>query len=149
MAISNPQNTKRVCPSKSDGTPYDSSNPLPTTVTNAALADAVTSTLLWSAATSVAMDTSWTSDAITLGNFTAFAVDLVWTGVGTPVGTLTFQCSNDGTNFNDITYSDVAVNGASYALWDVIGSYKYARVKYVRTSGGTGDTAAGVVYLKG
>lgn len=74
------------------------------------------------------------SAAQDLSFYICFSFQAVFTG--SPVGALTLESSNDNSTWTTITDSDVAVSGASNAMWNVTNAgYKYVRLHYARTSG--------------
>lgn len=71
---------------------------------------------------------------------TRYCIQAVWTGTASPVGTFTIQGSNDNVNWTTISNSSVAVNGAGNVMWRDNADYKFVRVVYTATSGGSTDT---------
>lgn len=68
------------------------------------------------------------------------AVQFVWTGASSPVGTVELQGSNDNSTFTSISDSVLAVSGSSGSClinYD-FPNFGYVRVKYTRTSGSGG-----------
>lgn len=85
--------------------------------------------------------TSVTSAYYDLGDITNFSVYVDFTGADV-VGTLTLECSNDGSAFITVTGSSQAVSTSTDHCWSVSGAgYRYLRVKWVYTSG-TGNITA-------
>lgn len=91
-----------------------------------------------------------TSNGIYLANIFSYAIQAIWTGGGTPVGTFKLQGSNDNgesgtttlgatqpTNWTDITTSSQAITGNSGSvLYDAAScGYRWVRLVYTRTSG--------------
>lgn len=86
---------------------------------------------------SESMGSSITSSIKNVQEAISFAVQVLWSGGGTPVGTLDLQASNDGTNFSSVISSPPAVSGNSGSLIINVEkhAYGYIRVVYTRTSG--------------
>lgn len=82
---------------------------------------------------------------IPLNQSFGYSVQASWTG--TPTGTLKLQCSNDNTNWTDITASIQALAGsAGNYEWNVVmPMYLYAQLVYVFTSSTGTLTATAVV----
>lgn len=56
----------------------------------------------------------------------------------TPTGTFTVVASLDGVNYITLASSSQAITADAYLMWHIdLGAYAYAKLKYVRTSGGT------------
>jgi len=108
-------------------------------------------TITFSAASAVDMGSSWTSDEIDISDNQLFAIDADWEGADTPVGTVQLQGRNDSAfTWKDITDSNVSVNGASGALWNLADQgYRYIRIIYTSTSGGSGDDFTAAIFYKG
>jgi hypothetical protein len=82
-----------------------------------------------------------TSSSQVLNSVHHFAVQFIWTGASTPVGSVILQGSNDNITFTDISDSLLSVSGNSGSClinYD-LPSFGHVRVKYTRTSG-TGGT---------
>lgn len=63
-----------------------------------------------------------------------YSVQLIYTGA--PVGTFSLECSNDGANWDTVPDTTVAISAAGTTLYNVAAVfYKFARIKFVRTSG--------------
>jgi len=81
-----------------------------------------------------------TSTSQNLNSIHHFAVQFIWTGASTPVGTVILQGSNDNITFTDISDSLLAVSGNSGSClinYD-LPSFGFVRLKYTRTSGSGG-----------
>lgn len=75
-----------------------------------------------------------TSTAQNLDFVNSYCIQTRWTGT-TPVGTLSFQLSNDGTNYTEFRSLAVSGNTGSDALNVEIPAYSWVQVVYTRTSG--------------
>ena len=109
---------------------------------------------------SVLLDTSWTSEPIWLEHIICWSIQLVFTG--TPSGTFIVQVSNDPvsyeevksgsktvSNWSDYDGSSTSVSAAGNILFNVkYAGYKWARAKYVFTSG-TGSLTVANYQVKG
>jgi hypothetical protein len=79
-----------------------------------------------------------TSDQLALDSFSNFAIYAKYTGA--PNGEIKLEASIDNTstptNWVQVSGSAVTITGADEVLWNMTNaSYKWIRVKYVRTSG--------------
>lgn len=102
------------------------------------------------------MSTSFDLAPVYLGHIVNYSIQLVFTG--SPVGTLSLQCSNDPgfptgnspvvqssnvTNWTIITGSSQAISAAGNVVWNVENAgYTWVRVDYVATSGAGSLTSA-------
>jgi hypothetical protein len=87
---------------------------------------------------SSSMAATVTSAVIDLSEVIGYAVHSIFTGA--PVGSISTQASNDGTNFVEVDAHAVAAAG-QYLLNIPRSHYRYIKVSYIRTSGtGTLDT---------
>lgn len=101
----------------------------------------------------VDMAASWTSDEIPTNVEGGWSVDALWEGADSPVGVLYLEVSN-GLSWgvaqdllgNELT---ATVSGASSAVWDNYTNTAKCRLRYVRTSGGSGDDLTAIFYTKG
>lgn len=94
------------------------------------------------------MGASITTDPIELTRSQLASLQAVWDGTGTPVGTLTLEASANygepaGSNWDDVSSLSVpalpAVSGAGQASIGLVNiPFLWVRLKYTRTSGGTG-----------
>lgn len=94
------------------------------------------------------MGASITTDPIELTRSKHAALHAVWDGTGAPAGTITIEASLNhqepaGSNWTDITSLATptipAVSGAGSALIGLVNMpFLWVRLKYNRTSGGTG-----------
>lgn len=108
-------------------------------------------------ATTKAMSASFNSDPIRLENLTNAAIQAVWSGGGSPTGTLKLQCSNDmgtdqaGTgvsNWTDVASSSQSITASGDHTWNVQNlGYRWARIVWTRSSGG--DTFSARLHGKG
>lgn len=78
-----------------------------------------------------------TSSSKNLDGVVGYAVQFVWSGGGSPVGTFSLEASNDDENYTTISGSSFSVSGNSgnYLANVQFAGYSYVRAKYVRTSG--------------
>lgn len=83
------------------------------------------------------LSASFNSDKGNVTNARGYSIQAVWTGGGSPVGTMSLQASTDGTNWSDISTSTLSVSGNSgnniFNVKDVY--YNFVRLVYTRTSG--------------
>jgi len=75
-----------------------------------------------------------TSQIIDISEVSCFAVQSVWDGA-TPIGTISYQASLDGTNFTEISNASVSGNTGSLLLNVVNPGYVSFRTVYTKTSG--------------
>lgn len=77
------------------------------------------------------------------------SMSIVWTGAGA-AGTFKVQVSDDGTHWNNLTDSDLAVAGAGNNNWDLSSYFitKYARLIWVHTGGSSGTLTVSTVTLR-
>ena len=109
----------------------------------------------------VAMTATITSAALSLRHVDKAALQCSWPATGTPIGTLTLQGScdpgHDGqqkpvpANWSTIDGTSVAVTGAAGDMLYNIQNpgYKWLRLVYTRTSGGTGAVLNVYANVKG
>lgn len=98
--------------------------------------------LAYQLASAQSMASSFNSNAFNLDRTPIFAIQAVYTG--SPVGTLKLQSSNDGTNWDDIAGSTVAVSAAGSQTWNYTGAgFGKVRLVYTATSGTGSLTATG------
>lgn len=84
---------------------------------------------------------SVTSVELGLGDLDRFSIHADFSGA-TLGGTLSLECSNDGTDWIMVLGSDQTVASSASHMWNVSGAcYQYVRVKWVPT-GGTGTLTA-------
>jgi hypothetical protein len=85
------------------------------------------------------LDTDVTGATQDMWGITDVSAHLVWTGTGSPAGTVKLQGSNDNSNWEDITDMSASVSGAGSDLMEIINpAFRYLRAFYDRSSGGTG-----------
>lgn len=103
----------------------------------------VSSKVRWNNEPSVSFGASVSSDGIRVDNVDRFSIQLVWSGGGSPVGSLKLQVSNDlrddsasVAHWTDLPDTTVAVSDDGDNLWDIAEpTYRWVRVVYTRTSG--------------
>ena len=81
---------------------------------------------------------------IALDRGVRYCIQAFWTNNGAPAGTLVLQESNDNINWTTLSGSTAtiaagAIGGEQSYIWKNTADAKFVRVKYTRTSGGTGD----------
>jgi len=84
------------------------------------------------------MGTSVQSLAGNCTNVLGYCIQAIWTNGSNPIGSMSVQASNDGTNWSDIPNSTLPVSGNNGNNIFNIGKhayYNFARLSYVRTSG--------------
>ena len=82
-----------------------------------------------------------TSVPATLGDLGQFSIHVKFSS-GTLNGTLTLDCSNDGTDWVTVTGSSQSIAAGASHVWNISNAnYKYVRVAYAATSG-TGTMTA-------
>lgn len=86
---------------------------------------------------------SLSATPVDISEFPCYSVHGIWTG--SPVGTISVQGSNDGTNFVEVASQATGGSAGQYLLNVEKAGYKFVRVQYTRTSG----TGALTVYLSG
>ncbi len=90
--------------------------------------------------TNVSMTSTVTSQVIDIREARTVAAQLIWISGSTPVGSFSFQCSNDGTNFTEIGAAPVSGNTGTSAINFELPGFFFARVQYIPSSGiATGD----------
>jgi hypothetical protein len=84
-----------------------------------------------------AMDGDFTTDAQEVEECTMFSVQMTWTDGSTPVGTFSIECSNDGTNYVELTDANIPVSEDEGSAMINVASpaFQWVRAKYARESG--------------
>lgn len=96
-------------------------------------------------ASSVSMGATFNSSSAKVSNVVGYSIQSVWSGGGSPVGTLKLQASNDDTNWSDITGATFSVSADGNNVFNVADCfYNFVRLVYTRTSG-TGTLSASLV----
>lgn len=83
----------------------------------------------------VSLGSNQTSDVVDVSETVNFTLQAVWSSGSTPVGTLSFQASLDGTNFTEISNSAVSGSSGSVLFNAQNCGYVYFRCVYTRSSG--------------
>jgi hypothetical protein len=88
------------------------------------------------------------SGGIPMDKVLGYGIQAVWTAANSPVGVLSLQVSMDNVNWTTLAGTNVSLTGsAGNTLWrDASPFYKYVRVAYTSTSGGTTDLVTCKMY---
>lgn len=97
-----------------------------------------------------ALDASFSSASLPILNAAGYSVQIVWDGVGNPVGTFQIRESNNGIDWEAVTGASASTGGgAGTTFFNVDGSFAaFAQVNYVRTAGGIGSAAVADAVIK-
>lgn len=76
----------------------------------------------------------------TLDTTRSYAVQFIWAGASSPVGSFALEASNDNSTFTPVTdsFASVTGNDGSIVVNVELPAYRYVRVHYTPTSGGGG-----------
>lgn len=109
----------------------------------------VTPQIIAGGSSTVSGDMSTTSiTSLTINSQLRWGYAVQATYTGSPVGTLSIQASNDGSNWSTITITVTSINGAGSTMFNMSQElYPYARLVYTKTSGS--GTLLATVYTKG
>ena len=81
-----------------------------------------------------------------LDKATGYAIQVVWTGTTSPVGTIQLNGSNDNVNWTALSGASAAVSGAgSFIFKEASPYYKFVQLVYTRTSGGASDVLTATI----